>query len=149
MNNLPNIDELVAELARIHGTVLSPDDPVAMMITINRFLAREFAAHLDKLLQEFREALATSSSDWQHRINKRAEAVINGTIMAAKTAVSSGAESGLAEGLPPFLQAFEAATRRTEGQLRQLRRFIIALSVLVSLLIVALIATCCVLVLHR
>ena len=57
MNNLPNIDELVAELARIaRNVVLSPDDPVAMMITINRFLAREFAAHLDKLLQEFREA---------------------------------------------------------------------------------------------
>ena len=149
MNNLPNIDELINELARTHGVALNSDDPVAMLITINRFLAREFAAHLEKLLQDFREAIATSSSDWQHRINKRAEAVLNATILAAKSAVSSGAEAGLAEGLPPFLQAFEAAARRTEGQLRQLRRSIIALSVLVVLLIAALVATCCVLLLHR
>ena len=149
MNNLPDIDALITELARTHGVALSPDDPVAMLITINRFLAREFAAHLDKLLQEFREALATSSSDWQHRINKRAEAVLNATIMAAKSAGSCGAESGLAEVLPPFLKAFEAVARRTEGQLRQLRRLIIALSVLVALLIVALVATCCVVLLHR
>ena len=107
MSNEDNIDDLLAELARKHKVALGADDPVAMLVTVNRFLLRETAAAQDQLLQGFREAIATASNDWNKLANKRAEAILNATIFATKNAVTSGAEEGVAAGLPVFLQAAE------------------------------------------
>ena len=144
-----NIDALLAELARKHKVALGTDDPVAMLITVNRFLLRETAASQDQLLQGFREAIATSSNDWNKLANKRAEAILNATIFAAKNAVASGAEEGVAAGLPVFLQAAETISRRIDGQLSQVKRLVLTVSVILVLLISGAVAAGVVFNLHR
>jgi hypothetical protein len=139
MSNDDNIDDLLAELARKHKVALGADDPVAMLVTVNRFLLRETAASQDQLLQGFREAIATASSDWNKLANKRAEAILNATIFAAKNAVASGAEEGVAAGLPVFLHAAEKVSGRIEGQLKQVRRLVFGVALLLVLLIAALV----------
>ncbi len=137
MNNEDNIDDLLAELARKHKVALGADDPVAMLVTVNRFLLRETAASQDQLLQGFREAIATASNDWNKLANKRAEAILNATIFATKNAVTSGAEEGVAAGLPVFLQAAEKVSGRIEGQLKQVRRLVFSVALLLVVLMVA------------
>ena len=132
--NMERIDDLLAELARTHKVALSPDDPVAMLVTINRFLLREFATTQEQMIQGFREAIATSSSEWNKLANKRAEAILNATILAAKNAVATGAETGLTAGLPPFLEAGESIARRLENQLRRTRRLLYFLLTAVAFL---------------
>ena len=141
-NDDDNIDDLLAELARKHKVVLGLDDPVAMLLTVNRFLLRETAASQQQLLQGFRESIATSSSDWNKLANKRAEAILNATIFAAKNAVASGAEEGVAAGLSVFLQTAERLSGRIDGQLKQVRRLVFSGAVLLVLLIAALGVLC-------
>ena len=138
MSNEDNIDDLLAELARKHKVALGADDPVAMLVTVNRFLLRETAASQDQLLQGFREAIATASNDWNKLANKRAEAILNATIFAAKNAITSGAEEGVAAGLPVFLQAAERVSGRIEGQLKQVRRLVFGVTLLAVTLIACL-----------
>lgn len=118
------IEDLIAELARVHKVVIGVDDPVAMQLTANRFLLRESAAQQEKTVQEFREVILTASSDWNKLANKRAEVILNAAVSAAKHAVAAGAEDGLAAGLTPFLDRADAIARRTENQLRQTRRLL-------------------------
>lgn len=132
--NDDNIDDLLAELARKHKVALGADDPVAMLLTVNRFLLRETAASQDQLLQGFREAVATASSDWNKLANKRAEAILNATVFAAKNAVASGAEEGVAAGLSTFLQTTEKVSGRIDDQLRQVRRLVFGVVFLLVLL---------------
>ena len=134
-----NIDDLLAELARKHKVALGADDPVAMLITVNRFLLRETAASQDELLQSFREAVATASSDWNKLANKRTEAILNSTVFAAKNAVASGAEEGVAAGLATFLQTAERLSGRIEGQLRQFRRLVFGSAAVLVMLIATLV----------
>ena len=140
--NDDNIDDLLAELARKHKVALGVDDPVAMLLTVNRFLLRETAASQDQLLQGFREAVATASSDWNKLANKRAEAILNATVFAAKNAVASGAEEGVAAGLSTFLQTTEKVSGRIDGQLKQVRRLVFGGAVVVVLLIATLVILC-------
>ena len=132
--NDDNIDDLLAELARKHKVALGVDDPVAMLLTVNRFLLRETAASQDQLLQGFREAVVTASSDWNKLANKRAEAILNATVFAAKNAVASGAEEGVAAGLSTFLQTTEKVSGRIDDQLRQVRRLVFGVVFLLVLL---------------
>ena len=140
--NDDNIDDLLAELARKHKVALGIDDPVAMLLTVNRFLLRETAASQDQLLQGFREAVATASSDWNKLANKRAEAILNATVFAAKNAVASGAEEGVAAGLSTFLQTTEKVSGRIDGQLKQVQRLVFGGAVVVVLLIATLVILC-------
>ena len=141
-NDDDNIDDLLAELARKHKVVLGLDDPVAMLLTVNRFLLRETAASQEQLLQGFREAVATASSDWNKLANKRAETVLNATIFAAKNAVATGAQEGVAAGLSVFLQTAERLSGRIDGQLKQVRRLVFGGAVTLVLLIAALGVLC-------
>ena len=136
--NDDGIDDLLAELARKHKVALGADDPVAMLLTVNRFLLRETAASQDQLLQGFREAIATASSDWNKLANKRTEAILNSTIFAAKNAVASGAEAGVAAGVPALIQATEKVSGRIEGQLRQVRRLVAVVAVMLVVLLLIL-----------
>ena len=141
-NDDDNIDDLLAELARKHKVVLGLDDPVAMLLTVNRFLLRETAASQEQLLQGFREAVATASSDWNKLANKRAEAILNATIFAAKNAVAAGAQEGVAAGLSVFLQTAERLSGRIDSQLKQVRRLVVGVAVTLVLLIAALVILC-------
>ena len=141
-NDDDNIDDLLAELARKHKVVLGLDDPVAMLLTVNRFLLRETAASQEQLLQGFREAVATASSDWNKLANKRAEAILNATIFAAKNAVAAGAQEGVAAGLSVFLQTAERLSGRIDSQLKQVRRLVVGVAVTLVVLIAALGVLC-------
>ena len=142
------IEDLISELARIHKVVIEVGDPVAMQLTANRFLLRESAAAQEKIVQEFRESVLTASSDWNKLANKRAEAILNATITAAKNAVATGAEAGLAAGLTPFLDRADAIARRTENQLRQTRRLLWGVACLAVVFTVCVVAVGAMIVLH-
>ena len=132
-----NIDDLLAELARKHKVALGADDPVAMLVTVNRFLLRETAASQDQLLQGFREAVATASSDWNKLANKRTETILNAAVFAAKNAVAAGAQEGVAAGLATFLQTAERLSGQIDGQLRQVRRLVFAGGIMLVLFVAA------------
>lgn len=120
--NAQDMDEIIALLAREHGVVLSKGDPVLILVTINRLLLQELASNQLQITREFREALETSSHDWERRANKRAEAVLNAAVVAAKNAVATGAESGLQAGMDSLLMKVDKSVQRMESLLVESRR---------------------------
>lgn len=139
--NQDRLEELIAELARVHKVALSPDDPAMMLLTINAFLARDLAAEQRELLQEYRETLVTQSSEWQKVASKKAEQVLNAAVLAAKNAVAAGVQSALSETVPAFQLAMQESTRQLQRQLKATRSLVLILAWTVVALILCLIAT--------
>ena len=136
--NQDRLNEIIAELARVHNVVLPKDDPALMLVTINAILAGDLAAELRALLQEFRETLVTQSSDWQKVASKKAEQVLNATVLAAKNAVAAGVQSALSESLPVFQSALQESAGRLQSQLAATRSLVLILAWIVAALILAL-----------
>ena len=147
--NRDRLNEIIAELARVHKVVLSPDDPLLMLVTLNQLLLEDLRAEQEQLIQQFREALLTMSIDWQKLASKKAEMILNSGILAGKTAIASGVESGLSEGLPLFLGPAQAAAIRLENQFRQLRRLVIGVAGIAVLLALCLAVVCVMFMAHR
>ena len=51
--NQDRLKEIIAELARIHKVVLSPDDPILMLVTLNNLLLEDLRAEQVQLPQQF------------------------------------------------------------------------------------------------
>ena len=147
--NQDRLKEIIAELARLHKVVLSPDDPILMLVTLNDLLLEDFRAEQEQLVQQFRETLLTMSNDWQKLASKKAELVLNSGILAGKTAVAAGVESGLSESLPLFLGPTQAAALRLENQVRQLRRLVMGVGGIAVLLALCMAAMYVMFTAHR
>ncbi len=126
-----DLEKLIAEIAKNHKVVLGPDDPIVMLLSVNRFLINELAVSQTRMIQEFCEALATSSSDWQNRSNRRAESVLNASVTAAKNAVAAGAEAGITAGHELFIRAAGKASSQIESQLQEARKISRYLTIIV------------------
>ena len=147
--NQDRLKEIIAELARLHKVVLSPDDPILMLVTLNDLLLEDLRAEQEQLVQQFRETLLTMSNDWQKLASKKAELVLNSGILAGKTAVAAGVESGLSESLPLFLGPTQAAALRLENQVRQLRRLVMGVGGIAVLLALCMAAMYVMFTAHR
>ncbi len=147
--NRDRLNEIIAELARIHKVVLSPDDPILILVTVNKLLLEDLRAEQEQLLQQFRETLLTMSIDSQKLASKKAELVLNSGILAGKTAIAAGVESALSESLPLFLGPTQAAVIRLENQVRQLRRLVIGVGGIAVLLALCLAAMYVMFMAHR
>ena len=73
-------DKLAALIERIateHGIVLSQDDPVLMMHTLNEVLLEQNEKAHAELLSKYRAILEESFNQWQTVTSKKANALIN------------------------------------------------------------------------
>ena len=71
------LDALIERVASEHGIVLSQDDPVLMMHTLNEvLLERNEKAHAE-LLSNYQAILEESFNQWQTVASKKANALIN------------------------------------------------------------------------
>ena len=123
--NSEEIEQFIALIARENKVVIGANDPIAMQLTAMRFVLLELAEAQRGIVQEFRESVATSTADWENRSQKRAEAIMNAAVLAAKNAVAAGAQAGVAAGLPAFVEATERVTRQMNVQAQQTRRLLL------------------------
>lgn len=76
MNN-DNLDALIKRISSEHGIVLTKDDPVLMMHTLNEVLLEQNEkAHAD-LLNKYEAILQENFNQWQTVANKKANALIS------------------------------------------------------------------------
>jgi len=76
MNN-DRMDALIKRIASEHGIVLTKDDPVLMMHTLNEVLLEQNEkAHAD-LLSKYEAILQENFSQWHSYASKKANALIN------------------------------------------------------------------------
>jgi hypothetical protein len=75
--NSEKLDALIKRIASEHGIVLTKDDPVLMMHTLNEVLLEQNEkAHVD-LLNKYEAILQESFNQWQTVASKKANALIS------------------------------------------------------------------------
>ena len=126
--NSEEIEQFIALIARENKVVIGANDPIAMQLTAMRFVLLELAEAQRGIVREFRESVATSAADWENRSQKRAEAIMNAAVLAAKNAVAAGAQAGVAAGLPAFVEATERITRQMNVQAQRTRRWLLGVA---------------------
>jgi hypothetical protein len=75
MNN-DKLDALIKRIASEHGIVLTKDDPVLMMHTLNEVLLEQNEKAQAELLNKYEAILQESFNQWHSYANKKANALI-------------------------------------------------------------------------
>ena len=76
MNN-DRQDALIKRIASEHGIVLTKDDPVLMMHTLNEVLLEQNEKAQTELLNKYEAILQESFNQWHSYVSKKANALIN------------------------------------------------------------------------
>ena len=71
------LDALIERIVSEHGIVLSQDDPVLMMHTLNEVLLEQNKEAHAELLSNYQAILEESFNQWQTVTSKKANALIN------------------------------------------------------------------------
>lgn len=74
------LDALIERVATVHGIVLSKDDPVLMMHTLNKVLQEQNEKAHAELLSNYRSALEESFNQWRDYSAKKSNAMINASM---------------------------------------------------------------------
>jgi len=82
------IEELIKEIAVIHGIAVSRGDPIFVLQTINNRLLQDSAAALDGQLDQLKEELESLSLRWGSDATGKAEKILNAALAASKSAMS-------------------------------------------------------------
>ena len=75
--NTDKLDALIKRIASEHDIVLSKDDPVLMMHTLNEVLLEQNEKAHAELLSKYEAILQESFNQWQTYASKKANALIN------------------------------------------------------------------------
>jgi hypothetical protein len=82
------IDQAIQDIAIKHGVLLSKDDPILLLHTMNERLLEENRKTQEKLLAEFKKEMQVISSQWQSAAKEKAERVLNAALASSKEVVA-------------------------------------------------------------
>lgn len=80
-------DSAIQEIAIKHGVVLSKDDPILILQTMNERLLEDTKQAQAAMLVHFREEIEHISSQWKSDAKEKAEKVLNAALIASKEAI--------------------------------------------------------------
>jgi len=81
-------DAAIQEIAIKHGVVLSKDDPILILQTMNDRLIEETRQAQAAMLAEFKEEMEAISSQWKDDAREKAEKVLNSALASSKEVMS-------------------------------------------------------------
>lgn len=82
------LDLAIQEIAVKHGVVLSKDDPILILQTMNDRLIEESRQAQAVMFVQFREEMEGISSQWKDDAKEKAENVLNAALASSKEAMS-------------------------------------------------------------
>ena len=78
------LDALIKRVASVHGIVLSQDDPVLMMHTLNEVLMEQNEKAHAEILSNYQAVLEESFNQWRECSTKKSNAMINASMNNAQ-----------------------------------------------------------------
>lgn len=80
-------DSAIQEIAIKHGVVLSKDDPILILQTMNERLLEDTKQAQAAMLAQFREEIEHISSQWKYDAKEKAEKVLNVALATSKESI--------------------------------------------------------------
>ena len=84
----PKMDEAIQQITSIHGIVLSKDDPVMILHTLNERLIQDSTAAQKDLLDNFKGEIELIVSELSIAAKNHSDRVLNSTIETSKTEIA-------------------------------------------------------------
>lgn len=116
-------DVAIQEIAIKHGVVLSKDDPILILQTINDRLIEESRQAQAAMLTQFREEMEAISSQWKHDAKEKAEKVLNAALAASREAMAKLLLESSSESVQAIKNVILAALTETRYLTQQTRKF--------------------------
>lgn len=136
------IEKLIKEVAVKHGVALGKDDPILMLHTINRQLAKDTQESQGAMLSAFQSQLEEVAHRWSEESKSKAERVLNASLAASKEAMATGVQEAsklAAQELSRVVKESEESVTKVVGGVRNAAviNLVASILVLIAVLVVA------------
>ena len=92
-----DIDAAIRDIASRHGIAVGRDDPILVLLTINKRLQDDSAQAQQVMLGGYKEELEAIAQRWGHDAKEKAERILTAALAASKEAMAKAMnESALA-----------------------------------------------------
>ncbi|WP_133140685.1 conjugal transfer protein TraM [Legionella genomosp. 1] len=130
-------DATIQEIAFRHGVVLSKDDPILILQTMNQRLIEESRQAQTVMLAQFREEMEYISSQWRDDAKDKAEKILNAALSSSKEAMDKILKQATSEFTHVIKNLISDSLTEARGltqQTRKYNQFCLASSIIVCLL---------------
>ncbi|AMQ28668.1 TPA: conjugal transfer protein TraM [Legionella pneumophila] len=117
------IDETIKEIAVRHGVVLSKDDPILILQTMNERLLEETRKAQQEMLAQFKEEMENISSQWKDDAKDKAEKVLSAALASSKAAMSKLLQESTSESVRTMKKMISDSLTEACDLTQQARRF--------------------------
>ena len=116
------MDEAIQEIAVKHGVVLSKDDPILILQTMNERLIEENRKSQQEILDQFREEMESISSKWRVDAKEKAEKVLNAALSSSKEAMTKLLQEAINESVQSIRTIISDSLNQTNNLKHQTRK---------------------------
>jgi vacuolar-type H+-ATPase subunit H len=116
-------DAAIQEIAVRHGVVLSKDDPILILQTMNDRLIEEARQGQAAMLTQFREEMESISSQWRDDAKEKAEKIINAALAGSKEAMARLLRESTSESVQAMKKMLSDSLAESCDLAQQTRKF--------------------------
>ena len=130
------LHEAIQVIAARHGVILSKDDPILILQTMNERLLEENRQAQQDMLRQFKEEMENISSQWKHDANEKAEKILNAALGSSKEAMARLLQESTHESTQAMKKMMTdslAEARDMAQRTRKFSRFALFSSIVISI----------------
>jgi uncharacterized protein (DUF2267 family) len=116
------IEELIREIAAKHGIIVTRDDPILVLQTMNNRLLQDSAKAQQAQLDLYKEELEAIALRWQNDAKEKAERILNASLAASKEAMEQIMQAGAESSVTSVRQQVDAALSQIAGPISHANR---------------------------
>lgn len=116
------LEELIKEIAAKHGIVVSRDDPILVLQTINNRLLQDSAQAQQTQLDHYKEELEGLALRWGNDAKGKAERILNASLAAGKDAMGQVMQEAARTTAATVTAEIDAALARLRASIRDAHR---------------------------
>lgn len=116
------LEELIKEIAAKHGIVVSRDDPILVLQTINNRLLLDSAQAQQAQLDHYKEELEALALRWGNDAKGKAERILNASLSAGKEAMDQALQDAARATAATVAAEVDAALARLHASTRDAHR---------------------------
>lgn len=116
------LEELIKEIAAKHGIVVSRDDPILVLQTINNRLLQDSAQAQQTQLDHYKEELEGLALRWGSDAKGKAERILNASLSAGKDAMGQVMQEAARTTSATVTAEIDTALARLRASIRDAHR---------------------------
>lgn len=107
-----DIDAAIRDIASRHGIAVGRDDPIMVLLTINKRLQADSAQAQEALLGGYKEELEAISQRWGHDAKEKAERILTAALASSKETMAKTMNESALAAAAAVRSEIDGATRK-------------------------------------